>query len=142
MDWMLLPLRRYAKFTGRARPKEYWMFVLFLFLCFLLLSVVEGALGLSTTNHWFQRGPWWASMGASTRGGPLTGLFTLAMLIPYLAVAVRRLHDSDRSGWWLLIAFFPIIGSIVLIIFFIMGGTRGPNRFGLDPVEAGEPELG
>lgn len=141
MEWMLLPLRRYARFSGRARPKEYWMFVLFLLLCLILLSIVEGALGLSTTEHWVRRGPWWASAGASTRGGPLTGLFMLAMLIPYLAVAVRRLHDTDRSGWWLLIAFIPIIGSIVLLIFFIMSGTRGPNRFGPDPVEVGEPEL-
>ncbi|WP_022681236.1 DUF805 domain-containing protein [Sphingobium bisphenolivorans] len=141
MEWMLLPLRRYARFSGRARPKEYWMFILFLFLCLLILTVVEGMLGLSTTRHWLQRGPWWASAGYSTHGGPLTGIFMLAMLIPYLAVAVRRLHDGDRSGWWLLIAFFPIIGSIVLLIFFIMGGTRGPNRFGPDPVEVGEPEL-
>jgi uncharacterized membrane protein YhaH (DUF805 family) len=139
MDWMLLPLRRYARFSGRARPREYWMFVLFLFLCLVGLSIVEGVLGLTTADHWFQRGPWWASAGYSTRGGPLTGLFSLAILIPYIAVAVRRLHDTDRSGWWLLIVFFPIIGSIVLLIFFIMGGTRGPNRFGPDPVEMGEP---
>ncbi|WP_375196889.1 DUF805 domain-containing protein [Sphingobium sp.] len=141
MDWMVLPLRRYARFSGRARPREYWMFVLFLFLCFVGLSIVEGVLGLTTADHWFQRGPWWAGAGYSTRGGPLTGLFSLAILIPYIAVAVRRLHDTDRSGWWLLIVFFPIIGSIVLLVFFIMGGTRGPNRFGPDPVEVGEPEL-
>ena len=54
---------------------------------------------------------------------------------------MRRLHDSDRSGFWLLILFFPIIGSLVLLVFFIMSGTRGPNRFGPDPVEVGEPEL-
>ncbi|AJR22903.1 MULTISPECIES: DUF805 domain-containing protein [Sphingobium] len=141
MEWMLLPLRRYAKFSGRARPREYWMFVLFLLLCYIGVAMVEGILGLSTTDHWFQRGPWWAGAGYSTRGGPLTGLFTLAMIIPHIAVSVRRLHDTDRSGWWLLIVFFPIIGSIVLLIFFIMSGTRGPNRFGPDPVEVGEPEL-
>ncbi|WP_257555319.1 DUF805 domain-containing protein [Sphingobium sp. CFD-2] len=141
MEWMLLPLRRYAKFSGRARPREYWMFVLFLLLCYIGVAMVEGILGLSTTDHWFQRGPWWAGAGYSTRGGPLTGLFALAMIIPHIAVSVRRLHDTDRSGWWLLIVFFPIIGSIVLLIFFIMSGTRGPNRFGPDPVEVGEPEL-
>ena len=141
MEWMLLPLRRYAKFSGRARPREYWMFVLFLLLCYIGVAMVEGILGLSKTDHWFQRGPWWAGAGYSTRGGPLTGLFTLAMIIPHIAVSVRRLHDTDRSGWWLLIVFFPIIGSIVLLIFFIMSGTRGPNRFGPDPVEVGEPEL-
>lgn len=142
MEWMLLPLRRYARFSGRARPKEYWMFLLFLLLCFIAIGIVEGLLGLSTTEHWVRRGPWWFDTGYHTRGGPLTGLFGLAILIPWLAVAVRRLHDTDRSGFWLLIIFFPLIGSLVLLVFFIMSGTRGPNRFGPDPVEVGEPELG
>ncbi|GLV29834.1 DUF805 domain-containing protein [Sphingobium sp. TomTYG75] len=141
MEWMLLPLRRYARFSGRARPKEYWMFILFLLLFFIAIGIVEGLLGLSTTEHWVRRGPWWFDTGYHTRGGPLTGLFGLAILIPWLAVAVRRLHDTDRSGFWLLIIFFPLIGSLVLLVFFIMSGTRGPNRFGPDPVEVGEPEL-
>lgn len=141
MEWMLLPLRRYARFSGRARPKEYWMFILFLLLCFIAIGIVEGLLGLSTTEHWVRRGPWWFDTGYHTRGGSLTGLFGLAILIPWLAVAVRRLHDTDRSGFWLLIIFFPLIGSLVLLVFFIMSGTRGPNRFGPDPVEVGEPEL-
>lgn len=141
MEWMLLPLRRYARFSGRSRPREYWMFVLFLLLCFIGIALVEGALGLSTTEHWARHGSWWVDTGYRTRGGPLTGLFGLATVIPWLAVAVRRLHDSDRSGFWLLILFLPIIGSIVLLIFFIMSGTRGANRFGPDPIEVGEPEL-
>jgi uncharacterized membrane protein YhaH (DUF805 family) len=138
MEWMLLPLRRYAKFSGRARPKEYWMFFLFLLIGFVLVAIVEGLLGLSTTQHWVNSGPWWASAGYRTEGGPLTGIFALGVLIPYLAVAVRRLHDTDRRGWWLLIGFLPLIGGIVLLVFFIIGGTRGPNRFGSDPVEQGE----
>jgi uncharacterized membrane protein YhaH (DUF805 family) len=141
MEWMLLPLRRYARFTGRSRPKEYWMFILFLLLCFAVIGIVESLLGLSTTEHWVRRGPWAFDTGYSTRGGPLTGLFGLAILIPWLAVAVRRLHDTDRRGFWLLIIFFPVIGSLVLLVFFIMSGTRGPNRFGPDPVEVGESEL-
>ncbi|MCK0531907.1 DUF805 domain-containing protein [Sphingobium agri] len=141
MEWMLLPLRRYARFSGRARPKEYWMFILFLLICFIAISLIEGLLGLSTTEHWVRRGPWWFDTGYQTRGGPLTGLFGLAMLIPWLAVAVRRLHDTDRSGFWLLIIFFPLIGSLILLVFFIMSGTRGANRFGPDPIEVGEPEL-
>ncbi len=104
MDWMLLPLRRYAQFNGRARPKEYWMFVLFLIIGFALLNAAETMLGIGTGEYWLRRGPWWAASGYYTRGGPLTGLFALAMCIPYLAVAIRRLHDTDRSGWWLLLA--------------------------------------
>lgn len=138
MDWMLLPLRRYAQFTGRARPKEYWMFVLFLLLVLLALAILEPLLGLSTAQHWMMRGPWWASAGYRSHGGPLSTLFALAMIIPYFAVAVRRLHDIDRSGWWLLLAFIPLIGGIVLLVFFIMSGTRGPNRFGPDPIETGD----
>lgn len=117
------------------------MFILFLLLCFIAIGMVEGVLGLSTTEHWAQRGQWWFDTGYRTRGGPLTGLFGLAMLIPWLAVAVRRLHDTGRSGFWLLIMFVPLIGSLVLLVFFIISGTRGPNRFGPDPVETGEPEF-
>jgi len=62
----------------------------------------------------------------------------LAMLVPWLAVTVRRLHDTDRSGWWLLILFVPLIGQIILFVFLVTGGTRGPNRFGPDPVETAE----
>ncbi|MDF0541896.1 DUF805 domain-containing protein [Sphingobium sp. H39-3-25] len=138
MEWMLLPLRRYTKFSGRARPKEYWMFALFGMIVCFVLAIVESALGLSTAQHWMERGPWWASAGYSTQFGPLVGLFVLLTLIPSIAVAVRRLHDSDRRGWWLLIGFLPLIGGIVLLVFFIIGGTRGPNRFGPDPVEVGE----
>ncbi|PZU59760.1 MAG: DUF805 domain-containing protein [Sphingobium sp.] len=138
MDWMLLPLRRYAQFSGRARPKEFWMFFLFILVALIVLNVVEVMLGLSVGQSWVHRGNWWYAAGYRTHGGPLTGLFALGTLIPYLAVAVRRLHDTDRRGWWLLLGFFPIIGGIVLLIFFIVSGTRGPNRFGPDPVEVGE----
>ena len=117
------------------------MFILFVLICFIAISLIEGLLGLSTTEHWVRRGPWWFDTGYQTRGGPLTGLFGLAMLVPWLAVAVRRLHDTDRSGFWLLIIFFPLIGSLILLVFFIMSGTRGANRFGPDPIEVGEPEL-
>ena len=83
-------------------------------------------------------GPWGARAIYRTHGGPLTGLFALGILIPHLAVMVRRLHDTDRSGWWLLLGLLPLLGGLVLLIFFIIGGTRGPNRFGPDPVEVGE----
>jgi len=126
MDWMLMPLRRYAEFSGRSRRKEYWMFVLFQIIVGVVLGIIEGAVGLSGTIA-----------GAY---GPLSLLFGLAMLIPGIAVGIRRLHDTDRSGWWLLIALVPLIGAIVLIVFFVMDGTRGPNRFGPDPKDPGQAE--
>lgn len=138
MEWMLLPLKRYAQFSGRARPKEFWMFFLFLIICIFLLSFVEAALGLSTSERWALREGWSASAGFRNSAGPLTGLFLLAMLLPYLAVSVRRLHDTDRSGWWLLLGFIPFIGGLILLIFLVSGGTRGPNRFGDDPFDVGE----
>ncbi len=135
MEWMLLPLKRYAQFSGRSRPKEYWMFVLFLFLGMMALGIVEGVLGLGTGNHWAYRNGWTMGAGAYHNAGPLVGLFWLGTIVPQIAVAIRRLHDTDRSGWWLLLWFIPFFGWIVLFIFLVMGGTRGPNRFGDDPVE-------
>jgi uncharacterized membrane protein YhaH (DUF805 family) len=126
MDWMLMPLRRYAEFSGRSQRKEYWMFFLFQMIVYIVLSIIEGAVGLT------------GMIGGAY--GPLTALFALAILIPGIAVGIRRLHDTDRSGWWLLIAFVPLIGAIVLIVFFVMDGTRGPNRFGPDPKDPGQAE--
>ncbi|MGE4429207.1 MAG: DUF805 domain-containing protein [Sphingobium sp.] len=132
---MLLPLRRYFEFSGRSRPREYWLFALFLFLCMLVLSIAEGVLGLGSSEEWFYRNGFNMRAGASHQGGVLVGLFALATLIPSIALTVRRLHDTDRSAWWLLLAFIPLIGQIWLLILMIIGGTRGPNRFGPDPVE-------
>ena len=135
MYWMLLPLRRYAQFTGRSRPKEYWMFVLFMVLASILVSVVDFMLGFGATTSSHEVTPYgfWAGWSYGS-GGPLLALFALAMVIPSLAVGVRRLHDSGRSGWWLLIGSVPLVGALVLLIFMIIGGTHGPNRFGPDPV--------
>lgn len=138
MYWMTLPLKRYAEFAGRARPKEYWMYALFLFLCMAALNIIEGMLGLGTSREWVYRNGWSMGAGASHEGGPLVGLFALGTLVPSIAVAVRRLHDTDRSGWWMLLAFLPFIGWIWLFVLMVLGGTRGPNRFGPDPVEVGE----
>ena len=73
------------------------------------------------------------SFYASGNLGLLSGLYSLAVLLPSIAVAVRRLHDTDRSGWWFLIGFVPIVGGIILLVFYVLEGTRGPNRFGPDP---------
>lgn len=118
MDWMLLPLRRYAEFSGRSRRREYWMFTLFVVLVSIILTMIDMMLGLTTAA-----------------GGVLTLLFSLAVLVPSLAVGVRRLHDSERSGWWLLIGLVPFVGVIVLLVFMVLPGTRGANRFGPDPID-------
>ncbi|MDG4783702.1 DUF805 domain-containing protein [Micromonospora sp. WMMD961] len=112
-------LSKYVGFTGRARRSEYWWFFLFTILVSIVTAVLDSALGLNYMD------------GSSS--GPIGTIVSLALLLPGLAVAVRRLHDTDRSGWWLLIALVPIVGAIVLIVFFVMDGTPGANRFGASP---------
>lgn len=114
--------RQYATFQGRARRAEYWWFGLFTFLAQAILDILDKAL------FGFPNG-----MGMHETS-PLAAIFALATLLPTLAVGVRRLHDVDRSGWWLLIIFLPVIGMIVLLYWFVCRGTIGPNRFGADPV--------
>ena len=134
MDWMLMPLRRYAEFTGRSRRKEYWMFFLFVVVVSVVLRILDSALGLggSSSSSMSTSGSQ-IGAGASLHTGVLGAIFIVATLIPSIAVGVRRLHDTDRSGWWLLIALVPFIGGLVLLIFFLLDGTSGPNRFGPDP---------
>jgi uncharacterized membrane protein YhaH (DUF805 family) len=122
MEWYLKVLKNYAVFQGRARRKEYWMYTLFNVLVLIVLSILDRVLGLASETYGI---------------GPLYVLYALAVLIPGLAVGVRRLHDIDKSGWWMLIAFIPLIGGIVLLVFAVMEGTSGSNRFGPDP-KAGE----
>ncbi len=128
MSLMFQPLKKYAEFTGRARRSEYWLFTLFVFIvevAYFILSGVTGNFGgMSGTGQY------------NAIGLVLTGLyviFILAILIPGIAVGFRRLHDTDRSAWWLLIGFIPLIGGIVLLVFNILPGTVGANRFGPDP---------
>lgn len=116
-------LSNYANFSGRARRSEYWWFFLFVLLGNAILGLIDAAL-----------------FGTAPDGSPVSllgGIFSLAMLLPNLAVGARRLHDIDRTGWWLLIALVPVLGALVLIFFFVQRGTDGPNRFGADPL-AGE----
>lgn len=115
MDWYLTALKKYAVFNGRARRKEYWYFVLFNFLISLVLGFADGLLGLTTEGSGF---------------GLLGALYSLAVFIPGIAVGVRRLHDTGRSGWWLLIALIPFVGAIVLIIFLASDTQPGPNKYG------------
>ena len=130
MHWMLMPLRRYAEFSGRSRRKEYWMFVLLN----LLLSLFVWTLLLATFVAGMSEG---AMTVVMTPVFLVYGLVALAFIIPGLAVTVRRLHDTDRSGWNILLGLIPIVGVIVLLVFYCTEGTPGPNRFGPDP-KAGE----
>lgn len=134
MDWMLLPLRKYAQFSGRSRRKEFWMFALFTLIVYIIAIFLDSALGLGgrTTSE----ADWTGTGGAASfqsSGGILTLVVALGLLVPSIALAVRRLHDTDRSGWWLLIGLIPLIGGIVLLVFYCTDGTPGTNRFGPDP---------
>lgn len=111
MSWYLGVLKKYAVFEGRARRKEYWMFYLFTVIIMYVLFLIEEVLGIAPKS------------GA---GGALSTIYELAVLIPTIAVGVRRMHDTDHSGWWLL---FPIVN----LVFAASEGTRGDNRFGPDP---------
>jgi uncharacterized membrane protein YhaH (DUF805 family) len=128
MEWMILPYRRYAEFTGRSRRKEYWMFVLFNVLVVIAISAIFGRTSYTRVGMFAST---WTDV--SGPGGILIGLFRLASFIPGLAVAVRRLHDQDKSGWLLLLAFIPFLGWFALFVLMCLDGTRGSNRFGSDP---------
>ncbi|MBF0985155.1 DUF805 domain-containing protein [uncultured Campylobacter sp.] len=112
----------YCNFEGRAPRSEYWWFTLFGVLLGIVTSVLDGFLGTYTVT----------SSGETI--GFINLIFLLAMLLPSIAVAVRRLHDTDRSGWFYLLNLIPLIGSIILIVFFVQQGTNGRNRFGDDPL--------
>jgi uncharacterized membrane protein YhaH (DUF805 family) len=118
MNWFLVVLKKYATFSGRAQRAEYWYFLLFSTLIVIALSVIDGMTG---------------SYNEDTGWGLLSGLYSLAVLLPSIAVGARRLHDTSRTGWWLLIGLIPVIGTIVLIVFFILDSTPGDNAYGPNP---------
>jgi uncharacterized membrane protein YhaH (DUF805 family) len=149
MEWMLLPFKRYAEFTGRSRRMEYWMFTLLNVIVVTVLMIVVfgagGAAGLFTAGA---NGEPAAGLGALFGGmGLLFVVYGLAVLLPSIAVTIRRLHDRDMSGWWYLgiivASMIPLVGFLVSIAFIVLmtlPGTPGPNRFGPDPKGAGEAE--
>jgi len=116
MNWYVEVLKKYAVFSGRARRKEYWMFVLFNIIISFVIGFVEGMVGLARDGY-----------------GPISGLYMLAILLPSIAVGIRRLHDTGRSGWWLLIMLIPIIGPLVLLFFFVGDSQPGTNQYGPNP---------
>ncbi len=108
-------MQKYAVFEGRARRSEYWYFTLFNLLISIFLGIIDGFL--------------FDSQGF----GLLRGVYSLAVFIPGLAVSVRRLHDTNRSGWWLLLGLVPIVGWIALIVFMVQDSQTGENEYGQNP---------
>lgn len=190
MNWMLLPLRRYADFSGRSRRMEFWMWQLFLFLVNFVLMIIAFAIiggamfsimrnnpdAFDSSADYSYDGAYYADSAPPEAALATIGIaglvifgllfiWSLAILVPNIAVAVRRLHDTNRSGWWLLAPFVPyLVGTIfmvmavaapdfaivagiiwllailaamglgiMLLVFYCLEGTRGPNRFGPDP---------
>lgn len=111
VDWYLKVLKQYADFGGRARRKEYWMFVLFNLIISVVLSIVASLIRLPI----------------------LATLYSLAILVPGIAVSVRRMHDIGKSGWVLLIGLIPLLGAIVLLVWAAQEGNQGSNQYGADP---------
>lgn len=118
MNWYLKVIKQYADFKGRARRKEYWMFVLFNTLFAIIAAILDSLLGIN-----FEPIPY----------GPIYLLYFLFIIIPSISLAVRRLHDIGKSGWMFLICFIPFIGGIWLLVLFCTAGTVGENKFGGDP---------
>jgi len=119
MNWYLTVLKKYAVFSGRAQRAEYWYFVLFNLIVSIILTLVDNMLGLYDMQ---------SGLGA------LSGIYTLAVLIPSLAVGARRLHDIGKSGWWQLIVIIPIIGLILMIVWFATD-SKEDNKYGENPKE-------
>ncbi len=120
MEWYLMVWKRYAQFSGRSRRKELWMFMLFNFIIGTALYVG----GIVAADQ---------SSSLSSLLFELYFIYVLAALVPGLAVGARRLHDIGKSGWWQLIAFVPLVGTIILIVFWVMDGQPGDNQYGPNP---------
>jgi len=117
MHYYFEALKKYAVFSGRSRRKEYWIFSLFNIIISIVLGFTEAALGMS------------GEMGM----GIISIIYALFVFLPGLAVTVRRLHDTNRSGWWIFISLIPLIGAIVLLVFMVTDSNEGDNNFGSDP---------
>ena len=123
MHWYLQVLKRYAEFSGRSRRKEFWFFALFNIIVAVALGVVDTLLAMSIGIMF------------------LNPLYLLAVLVPTLAVSVRRLHDTGRSGWWILLGFVPVLG-LVILVFMFMDSQPGDNEYGPNPKALGDATAG
>ncbi|CAI3579233.1 MULTISPECIES: DUF805 domain-containing protein [Clostridium] len=112
MNWYIEVLKKYADFNGRARRKEYWMFILFNIVIAIVLSVIDSLLGTAPIIYL---------------------VYILAVFIPSISVGVRRLHDIGKSGWWLFISFIPLVGGIWLLILTCKDSEPTENAYGVNP---------
>ena len=122
MDWYLEVVKKYAVFTGRARRREYWMFTL------INSLVIVGLVFISTFTA-----------GTRSSVSEMTVVvaigYYIGIILPALGVSIRRLHDTGRSGWWLLISLVPLVGSILVLVFMVLDSQPGPNQYGSNPKE-------
>lgn len=114
MNWYLEVLKKYTEFTGRARRMEYWMFSLVNFVIYLVIAFVLGVVSQKLS-------------------AVLLVLYALAVLLPSIAVTIRRLHDTGRTGWWILIGLVPAVGGIILLVFMVLDSDAGENQYGPSP---------
>ncbi len=117
LDEYIGVLQKYAVFEGRASRREFWVFNIMNALLALGVSILSSAFGAAFLSV-------------------LMLLYFIAIFVPSLAVSIRRLHDIDKSGWWILIGIIPVLGGIIQFIFYILPGTEGPNRFGAAPYQS------
>lgn len=118
MKWYLGVLKKYAVFSGRARRKEYWMFFLFNWIFSIAAVLLDNLIGTANSNSGY---------------GVISIIYSLAVLLPSLAVGIRRLHDLGKSGWWIFIALIPLVGAIWLIVLYATAGQPVENQYGPDP---------
>jgi len=133
MEYMLMPLKRFFDFSGRSRRKEFWLWILLYVIIYVVAMILDVQLGLGGSSQTSSNyGDGNVGVSASFNGGILTLAWALIALIPTLAVTVRRLHDVDKSGWFILLGLIPLVGFYLLYLY-CQPGTAGPNRFGADP---------
>jgi len=119
MEWYIKVLKQYADFKGRARRKEFWMFTLFNFLATAAATILDNVLGLTFADD--------------IPYGPIYVIYVLGVLVPGIAVGIRRLHDVNKSGWWIFIALVPLLGTLYLLYLNVKEGDAGKNQYGPDP---------
>ncbi|MCL1046477.1 MULTISPECIES: DUF805 domain-containing protein [Shewanella] len=118
MDWYIKVLKNYINFKDRARRKEYWFFVLFNLIAGIVLGLIDNMTG---------------TLSPETGYGLLSGIYSLLVFLPGLGVTVRRLHDTGRTGWWILIGLIPLIGALVLLYFLVSDSEQETNQYGPNP---------